>query len=219
MAGAGGRLGFSDPALKRNPFLTLISFPLAVVAAPLLAIFFTVRNLFEAPKVRLLALPVAVLNLPFDLLTNTVGFLLTLGCYPIYAGGPEHPALGRRSGSLIFIGGPCGQAISRMASGFTPTTTIFITRRAWSRLDPEKRDRLINHELWHARQQFLRYSGWVFWPAYLTSNLIWGTHRKNPFESGRRGAYANVDDRWNLDYRDSGDYLNCCDPFWRRLKD
>lgn len=204
--------------MRRNPFLTLVTLPAAVVAAPVLAIFFTIRNLIEAFKIRPSALPVAVLNLPFDLLTNMVGFVLTLGCYPMYSGGPEHPSIGLRSGSVIFIGGPCGQAISRMASGFTPTSTIFITRRAWSRLSPEKRDQLVNHELWHARQQFLRYSGWLFWPAYLVSNVIWGTHRKNPFESGRRGAYSNVDDRWDSDFRDSAEYLECCDPFWRRLK-
>jgi hypothetical protein len=157
---------------------------------------------------------VGALNLPFDVLSNTVGFLSALGFYPAFAGGWERPGFGLRASSLIFIGGPMGALVARFAGGFTPTSTVFITRRAWDRLGPEKRDRLINHELWHVRRQFLRYSGWIFWPAYLASNLIWGTHGKNPFESGRMGAYRNVDDRWELDYRDSPDYMDCCDPFW-----
>ncbi|MGQ0680359.1 MAG: hypothetical protein ACT4OM_12020 [Actinomycetota bacterium] len=198
-----------------NSLWTLATLPVAVFAAPVLGTGFTLLNLATVARHRPAAVLVAVLNLPFDLLTNTLGFFFGLGFYPIYAAGPEHPAVGRREGSLVFIGGPVGWAISRMASGFTPTSTVFITRRAWGRLSREKRDRLINHELWHARRQFLRYSGWLFWPAYLASNLIWGTHRKNPFESGRRGAYRNVDDRWELGYRQSADYLDCCQPFWR----
>lgn len=198
----------------RNPVLALLTLPAAIVAAPILGIYFTLTNVLAASRVRPFTLLIALLNIPFDLLTNTLGFL-GFGLYPLYAGGPEHPGVGRRAGSIIFIGGPIGQTISRMASGFTPTSSVFITRRAWSRLSADKRDRLVNHELWHARRQFLRYSGWLFWPAYLASNVLWGTHRKNPFESGRMGAYRNVDDRWDAGYRESSEYLDCCEPFWR----
>jgi hypothetical protein len=208
-----------DAALDRpHRAWTLVTFPASVLGAPILGAAFTLRNLRAAARRGLRAGAVGALNLPFDLLSNTVGFLSALGFYPAYAGKTEHPGIGLRAGSLIFIGGPMGALISRFASGFTPTSTVFITRRAWDRLSPENRDRLINHELWHARRQFLRYSGWIFWPAYLASNLIWGTHRRNPFESGALGAYRNVDDRWDLDYRDSPDYLDCCDPFWRRAR-
>jgi len=186
-----------------------------VVGAPILGMAFTFHNLgasaWEGPR----AGAVALLNFPFDFLSNTLGFLGTLGFYPSFAGKAEHPGIGLRAGSLIFIGGLSGALVARIASGFTPTSTVFITRRAWDRMGPEKRDRLINHELWHARRQFLRYSGWIFWPAYLASNLIWGTHRQNPFESGARGAYRNVDDRWDEGYRDSEDYFESSDPFGR----
>jgi hypothetical protein len=195
---------------------TIGTLPLAILAAPLLGIAFSLRNLGVAAREGPRSAVVGVLNLPFDLLTNSLGFLAFAGFYPAFAGGPEHPGAGLREGSLIFVGGPLGAAVYRIASGFTPTSTVFISRRAWDRLPPAGRDRLINHELWHARRQFLRYSGWVFWPAYLASNVIWGTHRKNPFESGRHGAYRNVDELWDCGFRDSPDYVECADPYWRR---
>jgi hypothetical protein len=202
--------------VRRSALWTVVTLPSALLAAPALGVSFTLRNLGVVAREGPRAAFVGALNLPFDLLTNTLGFLAFAGFYPLFAGGAEHPGVGLRSGSLIFVGGPLGAAVSRIASGFTPTSTIFISRRAWNRLSPDRRDRLINHELWHARRQFLRYSGWLFWPAYLASNLIWGTQRRNPFESGRRGAYRNVDDLWDLGYRESGDYLECSDPYWRR---
>lgn len=201
---------------KPHPAWTFLTFPAAVVGAPVLGMAFTFHNLGASARDGPRAAAVALLNFPFDLLSNTLGFLGTLGFYPSFAGKAEHPGIGLRAGSLIFIGGPLGAIVARIASGFTPTSTVFITRRAWDVMGPDKRDRLINHELWHARQQFLRYSGWIFWPAYLASNLIWGTHRKNPFESGLRGAYRNVDDRWHGGYRESSDYIESSDPFWRR---
>lgn len=191
----------------------MLTVPAALLVSPLLGIYFTLRNVFHVARTRPPAALIALLNLPMDLLTNTLGFFGLGALYPVYRGRAEHPQVGLRAASLIFIGGPLGSAVSRMASGFTPTSTVFIARSAWSRLRPEERDCLINHELWHARRQFGRYSGWIFWPAYLVSNAVWGTHRSNPFESGPSGAYRNVDDRWDSGYRESADYLDCRDPF------
>ena len=195
--------------------LVLATLPAGALAAPILGAVFTLRNLTFAARRGPAGAVVSLLNLPFDLLTNSLGFFGLLGFYPLYAEGPDRPAVGWREGSLIFAGGPLGAIVDGFASGFTPTTTVFLSRRAWDRLDDQSRDRLVNHELWHARRQFLRYSGWIFWPAYLTANVVRGTHRRNPFESGRRGAYHNVDELWDRGYRESVEYVACADPFWR----
>ncbi len=202
--------------MRLSALWTVVTLPVAIVGAPALGMTFTLRNLGTAAREGPQTALVGMLNVPFDLLTNTLGFLAFGGFYPMFAGGPEHPGVGLRGGCLIFVGGPIGAVVYRIASGFTPTSTIFVSRNAWDRLSADGRDRLINHELWHARRQFRRYSGWLFWPAYLTSNLIWGTHRKNPFESGRRGAYRSVDDQWDCGYRECADYVECSDPCWHR---
>lgn len=204
--------------MRASALLTALTLPASAVAAPVLGAAFTLRNLGVAATRGAAVAVVAMLNLPFDLASNTLGFFGLLGFYPLFRNGPDHPEVGWREGSLIFVGGPIGAAVDHIANAFTPTSTVFVSRRAWERLDPERRDRLINHELWHARRQFLRYSGWLFWPAYLSANLIWGTHRRNPFESGRRGAYRNVDELWERGYRESTEYVECSDPFWRRRR-
>lgn len=193
---------------------TVLLLPAAAVAA-LLAAAFTLFNLgYALVRQGLLHFLFAILNAPFDLLVGTLAWLGALGFSPLYAGTAHAPAAGWIAGSLVFRGGPIGHLVSTFANGFTPTSTIFISGRAWRELDDDGRDRLINHELWHARHQFSRYTGWLFWPAYLVSNLFMGTHEKNPFESGRRGPYTMVDTRWASGYRQSGDYVQASNPFW-----
>ncbi|MGH2703513.1 MAG: hypothetical protein ACRDJ4_00005 [Actinomycetota bacterium] len=195
--------------------LTALSVPASVVAGPLLGAGFTVAGIAHRLRCRRLARAlVGVLNVPFDLLMNSLGWLAVVAGYPAYAGTEEHPSVGMLDGSLVFKGGPAGHLVGTFASAFTPTSVIYVSGRAWSSLPPEGRDRLLNHELWHARRQFGRYTGWVLWPSYLVANLVFGVHERNPFESGRNGPYTNVDRRWDAGYRESPDYVPASDPFW-----
>ncbi|MGH2768803.1 MAG: hypothetical protein ACRDIF_07605, partial [Actinomycetota bacterium] len=156
----------------------------------------------------------AVANLPFDLLVNTLGWLGALGLSPCYAGTSHQPAVGWVAGSLVFKGGPIGQAISLFSAAFTPASAIFLSGPAWDPCSEDERSRLINHELWHARRQFGLYTGWIFWPAYLAANLLFGVHEKNPFESGRKGPHANVDARWTSGYKSTRDYVEAGEIRW-----